>query len=165
MGDWAGTRGTYVERPNLEGMAAVGGPDFLLFVASEPGTGVDPFQDVETSMVRRMTGTVAGGWLTRIGGTGSASPGSGASRPEEARPWTLPAPQAQCVRLVMDIAESVQRRVALIDVNNSAGHDDIVRKWVGTDGLLPLLVRPDGARIQGLGEFVPRAVRRFMLGK
>jgi hypothetical protein len=146
-------------------MAAGWGADFLMFVAGEPGTGIDPFQDIETSMVRRMTGSVVGGWLSRLGGTSAPAMGGNASSLQNAPSWSIPIPQAQCVRLVLDIAQSVRKTVSFVDVNRPAGFDGLVQQWVGSDHPLPLLARPDGARLQGLGEFVPRAVRRFLLGK
>lgn len=136
-----------------------------MFVAGEPGTGVDPFQDVETSVLRRMSGSVVGGWLSHLGGSAPAPAGSDAFQQPGAQPWSLPVLQAQCVRLVLDIARSVRKTVEIVDVNRPIGSEALVEQWVGPDRTLPVLVRADGARLQGPEEFVPRTVRRFMLGK
>jgi hypothetical protein len=131
-----------------------------MFVAGEPGPGADPLQDVETSMARRMTGSVVGGWLSsRLGGNSSGP------APAHEPPWHLPMQQAQCVKLVLDISQSERRGVQIIDVNRPEGQERLVRQWVRPDRTLPMLVRPDGTVLQGLGEFVPGTVRRFIRGR
>jgi len=55
--------------------------------------------------------------------------------------------------------------VSIVDVNQPAGFQALVARWVGPNDVLPILVRPDGARLEGIEEFGPRRVRRFIRGK
>ena len=146
-------------------MTAGGGTDLLLFVAGEPGPGADPMRDVETSMVRRMAGSVVGGWWSGAKRGASRSTDSSPLVSSDDQAWHLPPEQIQCVNLVSGIAQRVGKTVALVDVNRPAGRQDLVERWVGSDGVLPLLVRRDGARLQGIDEFIPRTVRRFIGGR
>lgn len=145
-------------------MAGASSADFLLFVAGEPGPAVDRMQDVESSMARRMVGSALGGWWSRTGGKGSGTSDT-VSPPSGNEPaWHLPPQQIQCANLVLDIAERLGKTVALVDVNRPSGLEDLVHRWVGANGVVPLLVRRDGARLQGLDEFVPGTIRRFIVG-
>ena len=81
--------------------------------------------------------------------------------PDE-RPWHFPVEQRTCIRLVDELAESLGRTVMVIDVNWPEFHTDLVERWVGPNTLLPLLVAPDGRRLEGLESFVPSIVRRFL---
>ena len=70
-----------------------------------------------------------------------------------------------CIELVAELAESAGRALRIVDVNHPA--DDqraLVRRWVGTNTLLPLLVAPDGRTLEGSESFVPSRVRRFLRG-
>ncbi|MGA7860848.1 MAG: hypothetical protein WCB19_03205 [Thermoplasmata archaeon] len=146
-------------------MAAAGGTDLLLFVAGEPGPGADSMRDVETSMVRRMAGSIVGGWWFGAKRGGSRSAGSSPPAHPDDQLWHLPPEQIGCANMVFDIAQRMGRTVALVDANRPAGHQDLVERWVGSDSLLPLLVRRDGARLEGVDEFIPRTVRRFIGGR
>ncbi|MGC2289654.1 MAG: hypothetical protein WA688_07350 [Thermoplasmata archaeon] len=145
-------------------MAAAARTDFLLFVAGEPDSGIGSTRDTETSIVRRMAGTVVGGWWLGPDGGSSRPAADTQVPPNDGRPWHLPPQQIQCVNLVYEIADDLGRSVAVVDANRTAGRQDLVDRWVGADGLLPLLVRRDGARLQGIEEFVPARVRRFIRG-
>ncbi len=146
-------------------MKATPGAELLMFVAGEPGQAFDPMQDVMSSMIERITGSAIIGWLKRAGaGESQSSEVTGAGLPQE-QPWHLPMQQIQCVNLVFDIARDLGRTMALIDVNRPTGYEDFVRRWVGADPVLPVLVRPDGSRLQGLEEFIPGKVRRFIRGE
>lgn len=144
-------------------MAGASSADFLLFVAGEPGPAVDRMQDVESSVARRMVGSALGAWWSRsVKGSGPSDTVSPPSGNEAA--WHLPPQQIQCANLVLDIAERLGKTVVLVDVNRPSGLEDLVHRWVGVNGVVPLLVRRDGARLQGFDEFVPGTVRRFIVG-
>lgn len=145
-------------------MAASGGADLFLFVAGEPDTGINSTRDVESSVARRVAGALGGRlWLRSPGGTSQLTDDARVSLADE-RPWHLPPQQIHCVNMVFEIAQGKGRRVTLVDVNRAAGHQDLVDRWVGPDGVLPLLVRLDGTRLEGIEEFVPRKIRRLISG-
>ncbi|MCI4352786.1 MAG: hypothetical protein L3K14_05280 [Thermoplasmata archaeon] len=145
-------------------MATAGGTDLVLFVAGEPDSGVGSTRDVETSIPRNLIGAIVG--RRRRGSEGRRSgPINNSPLPmTDHRPWHIPSNQIQCANMVFEIAKGESRRVALVDVNRAAGDQALVDRWVGSDAVLPLLVRRDGARLQGIEEFVPSKVRRLVLG-
>ncbi len=98
-------------------MAAAGGTDLLLFVAGEPGPGADSMRDVETSMVRRMAGSIVGGWWFGAKRGGSRSAGSSPPAHPDDQLWHLPPEQIGCANMVFDIAQRMGRTVALVDAN------------------------------------------------
>ncbi|MFZ0829757.1 MAG: hypothetical protein WCB18_09785 [Thermoplasmata archaeon] len=138
-----------------------GEADLLLFVAGEPDPGGGSGLNVETSVVRRLAGAIIGvRWLgPRVD---SQSTGDAQPPPLDDRPWHLPSQQIQCVNLVSEIAHSLAKRVALVDVNRPAGRAPLIDYWVGSDSVLPLLVRLDGTRLEGIEQFTPKALRRFI---
>jgi hypothetical protein len=146
-------------------MAVPSGTDLLLFVAGEPGPPLDSMRDVETSIVGRMTGSIVGNWWRGRSGSPSAPAGSLPTQGADSASWHLPPQQIQVVNLVFDIARRMRKSVGLIDVNRPANHRQLVDWWVGPEGVLPLLVRPDGVRLQGMEGFSPGKVRRFIQGR
>ena len=66
--------------------------------------------------------------------------------------------------MVLDIAKKHNLSVKVIDVNNPGADDGLVRRHVGSDGVLPLLVRPDGARLERGASFVPEIIDKFLVG-
>jgi hypothetical protein len=142
-------------------MAGRVGVDLLLFVAGEPDSGVGSTQDVQTSIAGRLVGSFLGGWVS--GSSGAKSP---TSAPQGAlpdgQPWHLPPQQVQATDIVLDAARGKGRTVTIVDVNRPAGNQALVDRWVGQDGVLPLLVRSDGGRLEGIEKFVPRKVRDFI---
>jgi hypothetical protein len=119
-------------------------------------------RDVETSIVGRMAGSIVGDWWRGRGGRQSARASSPLAQGTDSTLWHLPPQQIQVVNLVFDIAKRTRKSVGLIDVNRPANHQELVDWWVGPEGILPLLVRSDGARLQGMEGFAPRRVRRFI---
>ena len=68
-----------------------------------------------------------------------------------------------CVNLVREIAEQRGRSVTVVDVDRPAPDQrPLIERWVRTSDVLPLLVRPDGARLEGLENFEPGTVRKFI---
>jgi hypothetical protein len=122
-------------------------------------------RDVETSILGRMTGSIVGNWWRGRSGSQSAPTGSSQAQGADSTPWHLPPQQIQVVNLVFDIARRLKKSVGLIDVNRPANHQELVDWWVGPEGILPLLVRSDGARLQGMEGFSPGRVRQFIEGR
>lgn len=78
------------------------------------------------------------------------------------RPWHLPPAQMACVQIVLDAAKRQGRGVVVVDVDRPGEHKDLVDRYVGSNDVLPLLVREDGARLEGEERFAPAEVRRFI---
>jgi hypothetical protein len=138
------------------------GAPVLLFVAGDPHPTPDPLRDVDTSILHRAAGVVVGGFVA--GTPADRSTWKNRKQPQTAErdPWHLPREQNQCVLMVLEIADEVGRAVRMIDVNRASSAPELIARWVGPDDVMPLLVRPDGARLEGLHELVPGAVRRFL---
>jgi hypothetical protein len=137
---------------------------FWLFVAGEPDRGLDPLRDVETSVFRRAAGVLVGGAI--VGAPSEHRDGELRRDPTAPAPvpWHLPAPQAQCAAIVLEIAHTTGVSVTVLDINLASSPREVIDRWVRPDDLLPLLVRGDGVRLQGLEEFVPGKIRRFLRG-
>jgi hypothetical protein len=119
-------------------------------------------RDVNDGLASRMLGEMVGNWWKRRQKHPAAAPGSGNPALAEDRPWHLPAQQIMATNLVFEVAGSLGQTVRLIDVNQPGRDQDLVTRWVGDGGVVPLLVRTDGRRLQGLEEFLPKKVRRFI---
>ena len=143
-------------------MADPEGKPLLLFVSGETDSGADPFRDVSSSVLSRTTGMMFG---EAFGGKPAGSSDWKAAQDPSSRArgqLHLSLEESQCTRLVLEIAADEGRQVTVVDVNRADDHRDLVSRWVGPDELLPLLVRPDGARLAGAEQFVPKGVRRFI---
>jgi hypothetical protein len=143
-------------------MAAPARFDLLMFVAGEPETG-GSLRSAGTSFLGRLGGGFAPSTMY-LGLHEKAPPATTGSSTSETDPraWHLSPGQTDCVNMVLDIAEREKRRVTVIDVDRPIGQVELVRRWVGPEDVLPLLVRPDGSRLMGLESFTPRNVRRFI---
>jgi hypothetical protein len=127
--------------------------DLPLFVASEPGPGDEP----GWNYVRTLRGVIPRS-------SGVTPPYQPQGPLFEERQWHFSREVVLAVNLVLEEAESVGKTVTLVDVERPGLQQDLVNRWVGPQDLLPLLVRPDGARLEGIDEFTPRKVRQFIRG-
>lgn len=50
----------------------------------------------------------------------------------------------------------------VVDVHRPAGDHDLVERWVTRETPLPLLVSPNGGRLQGIESFVPSRLKHFL---
>jgi hypothetical protein len=82
--------------------------------------------------------------------------------PPELENLQIPYDQAQCVRLVVDIAAQKNDVVQVVDVSGAGVSASDVERAIGTGGSYPILVRPDGAWLEGPEYFTPSRVRRFL---
>ncbi len=118
---------------------------FLLFAGGEPDRG-DDGRDIASSLVGRFR-------------AGRKYLGNSSVR--EAR-WQFPVQQRMCVELVLEMAQRLGRSVKVIDVDWAGDDRGYVTQWRATEALLPLLISPDGRRLEGIESFVPAEVRRFL---
>ena len=146
-------------------MPAAGAGDLLLFVAGEPDSGVPSVRNASGSFAMRVGGALMPPGLFMKPAPGpSPAPDHAKLAPTQERSLHLPPQQIYCVNTVLEAARREGRKVTVVDVDQPAGRQDLVDRWVGPDDVLPLLVRPDGARLEGDENFSPRKVRRFIDG-
>ncbi len=86
----------------------------------------------------------------------------GATDPAGGHPWEFPADVRPCLELVLELAKKLGRTVKIVDVNRPEDDAHLVGQWVGPSRVLPLLIAPSGARLEGLGAFSPGNVRSFL---
>jgi hypothetical protein len=134
-------------------------PDLLLFVAGEPDMGRSHYVPLNVGM--RLIGSIFPVTLL----LGSRQPSSAGSTPGDElaeSPLYLPPDQVQCVNIVLEEAVLVHRYVTIVDVNLSSTPSDFVARYVGPDEIYPILVRPDGQRLEGFESFDVKRVRHFL---
>jgi hypothetical protein len=142
-------------RPHADAMSTPPPPGLLLFVSGEPGPPEDLSEGVVTSFWARLVGTVIpANWRTH----GTQAP----PRPPPGPDWHVPRAEIMSVNLVFEVVREAGRTVTLVNVNQPSDHQPLVARWIGPDDILPVLVRPDGARLAGIEEFEPGAVRKFL---
>lgn len=134
-------------------MAASGSVPFLLFAAGEPNRG-DDGRRILRHFPRMRAFSILPPEQTEERFSKSLA--------AEPAPWGFPLDVRACVDLVLDLAERVGRAVVVIDVNRPAERRVDVERWTSPEGLLPALIAPTGARLEGLDAFTPAAVRRFL---
>lgn len=147
-------------------MAAAAREDLLLFVDTELGPGLPPLAANEMLFFSRAAAAFAPpvaivGTHRRAAAPGSSGSGSGSGPPA----WHLSPETISCANLVLDLAERAGRQVTIIDVDHRADDDTLTKIWVRAGDRMPVLVRPDGARLVGPEYFTPARVRRFVLGR
>jgi hypothetical protein len=79
-------------------------------------------------------------------------------------PGPFPPDQVLCAQRVLDRAKKLRRTVQLVDVNRPGEARALVQRFVAATDVLPILVRPDGARLIGTESFDPRSIREFLAG-
>jgi hypothetical protein len=141
----------------------MGPNDLVMFVAGEPDSGRPSLRQSTVSGLTRAVGAVVPlGVVMKSPQGPPTDSGTVPSQSSRGTRWHLPPEQVHCINTVLEVAEQEDRQVAIVDVDRSDGRPDLVARWVGPDDVLPLLVRPDGARLQGIENFSPRTVRRFV---
>jgi|HubBroStandDraft_1064217.scaffolds.fasta_scaffold14723_6 hypothetical protein len=144
-------------------MAERGPIDLIMFIAGEPDSGRPSLrQSTVSSLARAVGAAVPLGLVMKSSQGPTTVSGTSPSQSYRGTRWHLPPEQVHCINTVLEVAEQEDRKVAVVDVDRSDGRQDLVARWVGPDDVLPLLVRPDGARLQGIENFSPRTVRRFV---
>jgi len=135
----------------------------ILFVGGEPGPGLPSLHSNQYSFFARG----AGGFAPPVLMMGLHEPASPPGTPRASDPdaWHLSPETIDCANLVIDLAERAHTPVTVIDVHRAGTDDELVRRWVNPTDLLPVLVRPDGARLAGPEYFTPGRVRKFIAGR
>jgi hypothetical protein len=128
--------------------------DLLLFVAGEPGSGETP-----AWRYVRFLGPALGGLSARAYNDPDGAPRPGPSGAPERH---LPPEAVRDVQVLLDEASASHRRVKMVDVNRPGEDRYLVERWVHADDVMPVLVRPDGARLRGAENFTPRKIRQFL---
>jgi hypothetical protein len=81
----------------------------------------------------------------------------------EPEPWEFPLEIRGCVELVIEIARQLGKSVTVVDVNRPGAQEGNVARLVHEGDLMPMLVAPSGARLEGLAEFTPGVVKKFLV--
>jgi hypothetical protein len=76
--------------------------------------------------------------------------------------WEFPPDVGACLRLAVEVAASRHRTVRAVDVSRPGDEQPLVSRHVRPETLLPLLVSPEGRRLEGLSAFVPAELREFL---
>jgi hypothetical protein len=139
------------------------GSDLVLFVAGEPDLGIRPLSGVQSPWMRLILGSGLPSWA-RDRDTLAESNRRAAEKAAEAglADLRVPPDQAQCILEVAKIAEAEKTPVTVVDVNRPGDGQGLVERWVSPNDVFPLLVRADGARLEGADEFAPGRVLRFI---
>ncbi len=74
----------------------------------------------------------------------------------------LALPTRQSLAIVLDYAQKFGWSVHIIDVTRQLVPESEILASLGGDVTLPILVRPDGGRLQGEEQFTPGRIRRFL---
>ena len=145
----------------------------VLFVAGEPKTMPD-LRESTLGLGERFAGMVSG-LPGNLALPKHLQPGQSENRSavtdfeqsssSDQPPWHLPPAQMACLGIVADAAERQRRKVLVVDVNRPGEDRYLVEGNVGTDDVLPLLLRSDGARLEGQENFSPTQVRKFIASK
>ncbi|MGP8109402.1 MAG: hypothetical protein ACLQD9_01640 [Thermoplasmata archaeon] len=95
-------------------------------------------------------------------GLAQAKEVNAAQAADEGDPDELPPSARQCILLVLDYAKRYGWSVHLVDVTRQRVSESEILGSLGAEAHLPLLVRPDRARLEGEEQFTPSAVRKFL---
>ncbi len=127
----------------------------VMYVAGEPG--LHPNID---SAVPGFTGRLATVFLPF---SGLLMPRGASAAGILAQPGEpLPPIARQCIRLVLDLAKRKQWSVQVVDISQEKAAETQILAWLGPDVHLPVLLRPDGARLVGEEQFTPGRIRKFL---
>ena len=141
-----------------------------LFVAGEPKT-VPTVRETNVGLYPRIAGVVIGsaavapGPATQPTVTTAPPLRSDEAPPEEAPEWYIPPDQMTALNLVLQIAQERRQAVLVVDANRPEDQQGLVDQYVGENDVLPLLIRGDGARLDGGENFTPSKLRAFLAGR
>jgi hypothetical protein len=99
------------------------------------------------------------------GGTPMAGYAVGGHVPADADPGQLYGPEAAMGRRVLDLAATCGTRVRVVDVEHPGTDAELVRQYASPERVLPILVRADGARLDGADAMVPARLAPFLHGR
>lgn len=134
---------------------AAEGERLTLYVRSELARPGLPWGSLETTGIR-LSSMVVPALVLR------PTPMLGARLPPELVQLRLPHDQAQCVRLVTDMVAQRQEIIQIVDVTTSGAPASDIERAIGSGGSYPVLVRPDGAWLEGPEYFTPSRLKKFL---
>ncbi len=137
----------------VPGRAATAGTSFLLFIAGVPLR--DAIPSSARPMVLGSAGLPGFTFVRSIGGPEDGDLG----------PGQIYGDQAETARMVLEIARQCGASVRVVDVDRSGDDRGLVERVVGPNDALPILTRPDGARLSGSDSMTPVRVSRFLQGR
>jgi hypothetical protein len=132
--------------------------DLLLFVAGEPDNGTGHYEPL--SIAARLFSAAVPMQLF-FAFDPRQTPRPGGSNTDDL-PWRLPPDQVRVVNDVLEEAVLQDRKVTVVDVNRSAPSAEFVRTWVTADEIYPILIRPDGQRLEGFENFDSKSLHQFL---
>lgn len=127
-------------------------PPLLMFVGGQPDR--DDESEVPPSFVERLASIVSPRLIRK--------PPDPSDLPAGPVPWYVPGYQMMCVEMVVEIAEPMGQAVKVVDVNLPGDDRELVEEFVGSSDVLPILVRPDRKRLEGLESFRPSRLKEFL---
>ena len=139
----------------------------VLYVRSQPAEPRSDLTDVQNTFVRAFLSPLAAvgkGTGAATGHSSNVGAGYGSSEAPKHPDIEVPAEQARCGRMTLDIARRMGRSIRVVDVSRELAPRDVVETPDGEEAFFPILVRPDGARLSGESDFTPGRVRRFLSG-
>jgi len=77
-------------------------------------------------------------------------------------PPAFPADQVMCATRAREAAKRAGRTVRVVDVNDPGEDRQLVERYIAATDILPVLLRSDGARLEGAESFAPRTLRQFL---
>jgi len=124
----------------------------LLFLSGEPLESATP-----GGRVRYVSAAIGGGAPLGAISWGGRQPG-------DAAPDQVFGEAGRIGRLVLDVARRNGLSVKVVNVNHPGDDRALAQEYVAADDDLPVLIRPDGARLSGEESFVPSTLERFLAG-
>lgn len=83
-------------------------------------------------------------------------------RAHPARPNAFPADHVMCALQLSKAAKRLGRTVKIVDVNQPGDDRTLVLRFVGPDDVLPIAVRSDGTRLEGVESFGSGSLQDFL---
>jgi hypothetical protein len=135
----------------------------VLFIGGEPGPALPSLHSNQLSFFARAAGAYSPPILMM--GTHEPAPPQGSGAAADPNAWHFSPETIDCANLVIDLAQRAEKQLTIVDVDHSGADEGLVGRWVRPTDLLPVLVRPDGARLSGPEYFTPARVRQFIAGR
>ncbi len=129
----------------------------VMYVTSEPGLPGALIGDVPFAFGARLASL-----FVPFAGLAQAKEVNAAQAQALGNSDELPSSARQCIILVLDYAKRFGWSVHLVDVTRQSVSESEILGSLGADVHLPLLVRPDSARLEGEEQFTPSSVRKFL---
>jgi hypothetical protein len=134
-------------------VALASDPSLLLFVGGDPRL-ADSLGAFPRSFPRILGFVVP---PTLLMGSGRGAP----PRAAEA-PWLIPSDQLMASERLSEALRGSHRTVKVVDVNQPGEDRALVERYLTSSDVLPVLVRADGARLEGANAFTRSNLRAFL---